>query len=109
MMRRVTIYKYNKHGFECLRTFIEVDNDNLVEETEDTITVNEPSGDMWGSIIEVEQTYFKTPEAFLKNEKEKYLRAVQNLIEKHELTTKMANKWIRTKTSVEKDLSDLGC
>lgn len=95
MKRCVTIYKYNKHGFECLRTFIEVDYVDVIAETEDTITVNEQSGDVWGSIVEIEQTYFKSPEAFLKNEREKYLKAVQDLIERHELTTKQAKRWLR--------------
>lgn len=95
MTRRVTIYKYNKHGFECLRTFVEFAFDELVSETDDTITINEQSGDMWGSIVEVENTYFKSAEAFLKHENEKYLKAVQDLIEKHELTTKQVKRWIR--------------
>jgi hypothetical protein len=84
MKRKITIFENS--GYGCLKREIEVDEDKIVSETPDIITIKETF--CYGDELDVD--YFKTADAFIARERIWLQEQLREITERHNHTIKMA-------------------
>lgn len=101
--RIIEVFRLGSDGRGCFKDKIEVTCENFVAETDKTIIISRPDLDNWGGTQDSEQVYFKTIDAFIRFENERFVKHIADLNQIHETTIKMAEKYKREGLTIPKN------